>query len=192
MAPAAGAGEIVFIMNSPDESAGSVNVEAVVTDNPAGGAVSVVKMGSGSMKFRGHNTYTGDTYILEGRFQLAGSEIGTGNPGGWGTGTVHIFPGGQAFPSGVGNFNDTMQAIENDFVISGLGTAEESFAAIRFGNGTRINGDITLQGDSRLAGGNTATVAVTRYFWQDLRPVQSRLRRAGDDQQQPVDLQSDE
>jgi fibronectin-binding autotransporter adhesin len=155
--PDGGAGEIVFIMNSPDESAGSLNVEAVVADNPAGGAVSVVKMGSGSMKFRGHNTYTGDTYILEGRFQLAGTEIGTGNPGGWGTGAVHVFPGAQAFPSGSG----AGLPILNDFRIAGLGTAEEAFAAIRFGGGTIIDGDIELFGDSRLGGGGQTAEAPT-------------------------------
>ncbi|MEX2141337.1 MAG: autotransporter-associated beta strand repeat-containing protein [Pirellulales bacterium] len=156
--PGAGDGEIVFIMNSPDESAGSLNVEVVVADNPAGGKVSVVKMGAGSMKFRGHNTYSGDTYILEGRFQLAGTEIGdpddtiSGNPGGWGTGTVHIFPGGQAFPSGSG----PGLPILNNFKIAGLGTAEEAFAAIRFGGTTTINGNIELIGDSRLGGGGQA------------------------------------
>ena len=116
-----------------------------------------VKMGSGSMKFRGHNTYTGDTYVLEGRFQLAGTEIGTGNPGGWGTGTVHVFPGAQAFPSGSG----AGLPILNNFKIAGLGTAEEAFAAIRFGGGTIINGNIELFGDSRLGGGGQTAEAPT-------------------------------
>jgi autotransporter-associated beta strand protein len=155
------AGEIVFYMNNgSSQSQGSLNVEALVTDNGSG-ALTVVKAGPGSMKFRGHNTYSGGTYLLQGRFQLAGSEIGTPNPGGWGAGPVYVMPGAYAFPSGVGDFGVTGVAIANRFFIAGLGTQQEQVGAIRFGNGTRIAGDVTLTGDSRLGGGNATTLPNT-------------------------------
>jgi len=37
---------------------------------------------------------TGGSYVLQGRVQLAGAEIGTANPGGLGTGNVYVMPGG--------------------------------------------------------------------------------------------------
>jgi autotransporter-associated beta strand protein len=94
-------GEINFIINNTSQKNGSALVECRVADNGAG-AVTVIKSGPGAMKFRGHNTYSGGTYILQGRFQLVGTEIGTSNPDGFGTGPVYIRPGGQAYLSGRG------------------------------------------------------------------------------------------
>ncbi len=155
-------GEIVFTMNAQSQTAGSLNVETQVTDNGTG-KVTVIKTGPGSMKFRGHNTYSGGTYIIQGRFQLAGSEIASTNPnpGGWGTGPVYVMPGAYAFPSGVGTFSTTGQSISNAFFVAGSGLQAEQVGAIRFGNGARISGDVTLTGDTRLGGGNAGTIADT-------------------------------
>jgi len=154
-------GEIVFYMNNgTSQSQGSLNVEARIADNGTG-PVTVVKAGPASMKLRGHNTHSGGLVLLQGRLQLAGSEIGTGNPDGAGTGPIHVMPGAYIFPSGAGDFGVTGVAISNNFFIAGLGTQQEQVGAIRFGNGSRIAGDITLTGDSRLGGGNLATVTNT-------------------------------
>ena len=76
-----GPGQIVVTANNASsESTGTIIFEAKITDNPAGGAVSFVKAGSGSMKLGGHNSYSGGTYILQGRVQLTGTELaGTAN-----------------------------------------------------------------------------------------------------------------
>lgn len=155
------AGEIVFYMNNgTSQSQGSLNVECRVTDNGTG-PVTLVKAGPASMKLRGHNTFSGGLYLLQGRLQFAGSEIGTGNPDGGGTGPIYVYPGAYVFPSGAGDFGVTGVAISNNFFIAGLGTQQEQVGAIRFGNGIRIAGDVTLLGDSRLGGGNAATLPNT-------------------------------
>jgi autotransporter-associated beta strand protein len=85
-------GEIVFYMNNgSSQSQGSLNVEAKVTDNGSG-SVTLVKAGPGSMKLRGHNTHSGGLILLQGRLQLAGSEIGTGNPDGLAPGQSTSIP----------------------------------------------------------------------------------------------------
>lgn len=148
-------GTIVFYMNNnASQSSGSLNVECKITDNGSG-RVSVVKMGPSSMKLRGHNTYSGGLYVLQGRLQLAGGEIGTANPDGPGTGPVHVYPGAYLFPSGTGSI------LTNEFFISGLGTDQEQVGAVRFGNGWSISGNVNLTGDTRLGGGNAATLPTT-------------------------------
>ncbi|HOX03938.1 MAG TPA: autotransporter-associated beta strand repeat-containing protein [Candidatus Paceibacterota bacterium] len=148
-------GELIFNIFSASQSSGSLNVDANVTDNGAG-KVTVVKAGRSSMKFRGHNTYSGGTYILQGRFQLAGSEQGgTANPDGWGTGPLHVFPGGQAFPSGISGATPFTNAI----FMAGIGTDAENTGAIRLGNGSLYTGTITLIGDARLGGGGANNAA---------------------------------
>jgi fibronectin-binding autotransporter adhesin len=144
-------GEINFIVNNTSQSTGSLLVEAAVKDNGSG-AVTVIKSGPGSMKFRGHNSYSGGTYVLQGRFQLAGREIGTVNPDGFGIGPVYVRPGGQAYLSSVGLVGPT-----NDFFIAGTGTNQEPFGALRLGNFTlstnnNFAGKVTLVGDARIAG----------------------------------------
>jgi autotransporter-associated beta strand protein len=142
-------GEIVFTINAPSQTNGGLNVEVKVADNGTG-AVSVVKAGPGSMKFRGKNTYSGGTYILQGRFQLAGSELGAANanPDGFGTGPIFVMPGGQAFPSGVG----TTTPITNAWFLAGNGISD-NVGAIRLSNGGELSGLMTLIGDTRLGGG---------------------------------------
>jgi autotransporter-associated beta strand protein len=142
-------GELLFNIFSASESSGSLNVDVTIADNGTG-KVTVVKAGRSSMKFRGHNTYSGGTYILQGRFQLAGSEQGgTANPDGWGTGPLYIFPGGQAFPSGISGTTPFTNAI----FMAGIGTDAENTGAIRLGGGSLYTGTITLIGDARLGGG---------------------------------------
>ncbi|HEY5911811.1 MAG TPA: autotransporter-associated beta strand repeat-containing protein [Verrucomicrobiae bacterium] len=152
-------GELVFTINSSSQTAnGSIYVEAAVTDN-GNGKVSVVKTGPGPMKFRGHNSFSGNMYILQGRIQMAGSELPggaavTANPDAFGRGDIYVLPGGQAFPSGAGG-NATMPAITNNWFIAGNGVSD-NVGAIRL-SGVFSNGVITLIGDARLGGGGAAT-----------------------------------
>lgn len=149
-------GELVFTINSSSQTAnGSVYVETAVTDNGTG-VVSVIKTGAGPMKLRGHNTFSGGMFIIQGRIQMAGSELPggaavTANPDGFGTGPIYVLPGGQAFPSGAGG-NATMPAITNNWFIAGNGVSD-NVGAIRL-SGIFSNGIITLIGDARLGGGN--------------------------------------
>src|SRR5262249_17308743 len=63
-------GEIVFTINSSSQTANnSIYVEYGITDNGTG-KVSVVKNGAGPMKLRGHNSFSGNMYILQGRIQM--------------------------------------------------------------------------------------------------------------------------
>jgi autotransporter-associated beta strand protein len=155
-------GEIAFTINNTSQSSGSVLVHAGIADNGTGGgagAVSVIKAGPGSLKLRGHSSYSGGTYILQGRLQVAGNEIGTANPDGLGTGPVVVRPGGQAYLSGVGNASAGMS---NAFIISGVGTNQEPYGAVRLGTppggggvANRVSGTITLAGDARIVGDST-------------------------------------
>ena len=146
------AGQIVFNIGSSSFTSGTVIVEAVIADNGSN-PVSVVKTGAGSMKLDGHNTFTGGLTIASGRLQFAGSEIGTGNPNGGGTGTITILPGGQLFPSGA-----TSGPITNPFKIAGFGVASELDGAMRL-NGNTLSGPITLIGDAEIGSGGTAILS---------------------------------
>lgn len=144
-------GEIVLDINNNNETSGSFIIESLITDNGTG-PVSFVKTGPGPMKLDGQNTFSGGLYLLQGRLQFAGSEIGNNNPSGGGTGPIYIYPGAEFFPSGVGN-----AAITNNIFMSGNGVSD-GVGAIRL-TGVFSNGVMTLIGDSRLGGG-TATVPI--------------------------------
>src|SRR5262249_44391503 len=68
-------GEIVLKINNTSETTGSLILESKIVDNGSG-AVTLVKDGPGAAKIDGHNSYSGGTYILEGRLQLSGTEPG--------------------------------------------------------------------------------------------------------------------
>jgi autotransporter-associated beta strand protein len=142
-------GEIVMMANADDESHGSTIFEAKIADNGTG-KVTFVKMGSGSIKLDGHNTFSGGLYLLQGRVQFAGSELGssstTGNPDGGGTGPIYILPGAYLFP---GSF-PSGSSITNEIFVAGTGTAAEPLGAIRSGV---FSSTINLIGDTTLGGG---------------------------------------
>ena len=150
-------GELVFNIGSSSQTGGSVIVEAKITDNGTA-PVTFIKTGAGSMKLDGSNTYTGGSYILQGRVQLAGSEIGNANSGGFGTGPVFVFPGAYVFPSGA----SSTAPITNDFFLAGVGTNAEPIGAIRLGNGITMSGTIHLIGDARIGNGNATSMITGR------------------------------
>jgi autotransporter-associated beta strand protein len=148
-------GEINLTINNNNETSGSFVFESTITDNGSG-PVTFVKSGPGPMKLDGHNTFSGGLYILQGRLQFAGAEIGTGNPGGGGTGPIYVYPGAEFYPSGAGT-----DPITNSIFISGNGVSD-GVGAIRL-SGVFSNGVINLIGDSRLGGGGTNNNAVPIY-----------------------------
>lgn len=137
-------GEIIVVANNASETSGTTILEPTIADNGTG-PVTVVKMGPGSIKLDGHNTFSGGLYLLQGRVQFAGSEIGNANPDGGGLGPIYVLPGAYLFPSGIG----TGVAITNDIFIAGAGDAHEPLGAVRGGT---YSGTVTLIGDADFGG----------------------------------------
>src|SRR5262249_1409239 len=147
--PVAGTpGEIVLTNREASGTNGTLNVLARIVDNKSApnasdGAVTLIKTGVSSVKIDGHNTYSGGTFINQGRLQLGGNEAngaGGANPDGLGTGPVTIAPGAYLFVSAVnsntiftgngalaGALGGTAQnaPIVNDITLSGNGTNQE-------------------------------------------------------------------
>src|SRR6185437_16693077 len=68
-------GEIVMINTSTGSgSTQNWDIDSSIIDNGPNGAVTVIKTGSGYVKFRNHSSYSGGTYLLGGRVQLAGGD----------------------------------------------------------------------------------------------------------------------
>ena len=135
-------GEIVIVANNPSETSGTTIFESKIADNGTG-AVTVVKMGPGSIKLDGHNTFSGGLYLLQGRVQFTGSEIGNNNPDGGGTGPIFVLPGAYLFPSGA------PQRVTNSIFVAGAGDAHEPLGAFR---GGIYSGTVTLIGDASFGG----------------------------------------
>ncbi len=124
--PTGGSGELVLTSNNAAQTTGQMIINSAIADNSMSGLVTLIKTGPGSVKLRGHNTYSGGTYIQQGRVQLAGNEIGTANYDGFGGGPVYISPGAQFFYS-CGGTTD----IENNLYISGIGITETNEHELR-------------------------------------------------------------
>ena len=137
---------IIHLSQAGSGSANNFVIDCKVTDNGAG-PVSIIKAGPGFFKLRGHNTYSGGTYVLQGRIQLSGSEVGTSNPDGIGTGPLYIFPGGYLFFAGTGS------PITNKMYIAGdAARQEQGIGAIRTSGGWRVDGEVELIGDATIGG----------------------------------------
>jgi autotransporter-associated beta strand protein len=150
-------GEIIVDVNNTSSSSGTVVIDAKITDNGTG-PVTLVKTGAGSMKLRGHNSYSGGTFLLQGRVQFVGGEggVGTGNADGGGTGPIYILPGCYLFPSGTAPTSPVTNAV----FIAGNGTAGEPLGAIRGTAGWLFNGPWTLIGDTTIGGNGGASGAI--------------------------------
>jgi autotransporter-associated beta strand protein len=137
---------IIHLSQAGSGSTDNMVIDAKVTDNGSG-PVSVIKAGPGFFKLRGHNTYSGGTYVHQGRIQLSGSEVGTSNPDGIGTGPLYIFPGGYLFFAGTGS------PITNKMFIAGdAARQEQGIGAIRTSGGWRVDGEVELIGDATIGG----------------------------------------
>jgi autotransporter-associated beta strand protein len=146
-------GEIVLNTSRTVGGTGTdLQILASVADNGTG-AVSVVKTGRGYAQMNNDvvgNTYTGGTFINEGRLQA--SVGGTLLP--YGTGDVVVQSGGQAFFSG---------APANHFFIAGTGPQNEPGTGAIRGSGT-MSGPVTLMADARISGAATMSGPITGSF----------------------------
>jgi fibronectin-binding autotransporter adhesin len=142
---------IIHLSQAGSGSANNFVIDCKVTDNGSA-PVSIIKAGPGFFKLRGHNTYSGGTYVLQGRIQLSGSEVGTSNPDGIGTGPLYIFPGGYLFFAGTGS------PITNKMYIAGdAARQEQGIGAIRTSGGWRVDGEVELIGDATIGGNGQLT-----------------------------------
>jgi autotransporter-associated beta strand protein len=142
---------IIHLSQAGSGSANNFVIDCKVADNGSG-PVSIIKAGPGFFKLRGHNTYSGGTYVLQGRIQLSGSEVGTSNPDGIGTGPLYIFPGGYLFFAGTGS------PITNKMYIAGdAARQEQGIGAIRTSGGWRVDGEVELIGDATIGGNGGLT-----------------------------------
>ena len=136
------AGELFLYNNTFSGTNNDTTINSVITDNGTG-AVTVNVMGY--VVLATANSYSGNTYINQGRIQA-------GNAGAFGSGSVNVAAGAEAFLNNNGTFN-------NNFFLTGIGATETSggqqLGAIRMNTGgTTLSGTITLLGDSRISGGS--------------------------------------
>jgi fibronectin-binding autotransporter adhesin len=155
-------GQLIVINDTTGSSSGqNWDIDAQVVDNGSG-AVTLVKAGPGYLKLRNHNSYSGNTYLLQGRIQIDDTLVG-GTPIGdvFGTGDVYIFPGGNLFggtrssPPGIIN-------LPNRFFIAGNGAQQEpNIGAIRCGATLFVTNTVTLIGDATIGGGGGLAGAIS-------------------------------
>ncbi|MDB5324222.1 MAG: hypothetical protein JWN40_5853 [Phycisphaerales bacterium] len=130
-------GELVFNTGPTGNTNTAIKVNSKITDNGTG-AVRLIKTGLGTLDLSNANSYTGGTYVADGR-------IATNNPGALGTGPVTVIGLGQVF-FGVGG------TYVNDFSIAGIGTNEAGgHGALRLNSNSTLTGAITLLGNARIA-----------------------------------------
>lgn len=123
----------------------ALSLNGIIDDDA--GSFSLTKDGPSIIALNGNNTYDGGTIINSGR-------INAPSVTSFGTGSVTVGVGGQAYLSGAG-------ARTNAFTIEGVGFTETAgnLGAIRL-QGATISGPIALSFDARItAHGNTGTLA---------------------------------
>ena len=121
-------------------------IRVVIEDESPGNPLTLVKNNNNITILDRVNTYTGGTIINGGR-------INTDNTSAFGTGTVTVNAGGQAWLTQSG-------AYANNFVINGTGVTEGAgdLGAIRFSAST-LTGDVNVASDARItADGSTGTL----------------------------------
>ena len=139
----------LIITNTKTNVQGTLNLNGVITDGAA--SLSITKLGNGIVQLAGANTYDGGTLITAGR-------LGAGNATSYGTSSVTVDSGGQAWLSSGATY-------ANNFTIAGNGYANTADAgalngAIRF-NGSTTSGTITIAADTRIGAynGGSGTLA---------------------------------
>lgn len=132
-----------LIINSGGAASGTlttsdqrININIVDFDGVT--PLAVTKNNVNSLVLNQANTYTGGTTINAGR-------IDADNTAAFGTGTVTVSNGGQAFLTQAGTY-------ANHFVINGNGAPEAAgtLGAIRFNNGSVVSGNVTVNTASRI------------------------------------------
>jgi autotransporter-associated beta strand protein len=147
-------GEITFIdSNITSTSPNNLTINSRIADN--GGSNFPVRVNVlGYVAFGDvANSYSGGTFVNQGRFRAA-------NAGSFGSGPVTVYPGAEAFLVNAGTW-------VNNFFVSGLGPTEVDGeiigpGAIRLNNTANIGGTVTLQGSARIStssGGNLPQIS---------------------------------
>ncbi len=133
-----------------DTTSGWLEIVVPIKNNGSGvTTVNIADSGNSSIQLHAPSTYTGNTYINEGRVQADTTTS-------FGTGTVYVEPGGEAFL----NSNGT---VSNNFNIDGYGDINNSASgwgdpiALRIQTNT-LSGNITLSGTSVIGTGNSSTI----------------------------------
>ena len=138
----AGPGELFLIANTSNNP--TISISSNITDNPLGGAVSVIESGRGEVQLTGNNSYTGGTYINQGRLNPNSNSLGTG--------PIYIANGAEIINPG---------SLANNFFISGSGGNDladgVARGAIREDGGATLTGAITLLGNAALGSAGTGT-----------------------------------
>ena len=149
--------QITLNSSSLPNAASFLAVNSAIKDN--GAAPVTVTLSGAYCNLNGTNTYSGGTYILQGR-------VSQPNENTFGTGPIYIVSGGQANP---GRATTTGVNITNDFYIAGSGTVESGgMGALRmFGNagvtigavttGTKLTGKITLTDNATVCANGDVT-----------------------------------
>jgi fibronectin-binding autotransporter adhesin len=124
----------------------NLTIASVIADDGANPvAVNVL----GYVNTTGANTYSGGTFVNQGRVQA-------GNLATFGTGPVNVFPGGSVFFNTGGNWT-------NNFFVSGIGSTEAGTnnpagpGALRLGTTTNVTGSLTLQGNTRITSSSSTS-----------------------------------
>jgi autotransporter-associated beta strand protein len=154
-------GTIVFAVNGANPN-NQASVSSTIANNGSGGAVTVIKTGTGTMNFATTTTssYTGGVYVDQGQLQWGQvQQIGTG--------AVYVASNASAYYIGTGTMN-------NSFYLSpGYGASDATIsqggALIFAGATTTLTGTINLLGPAastapgdRIAGnGTSATYTIT-------------------------------
>jgi autotransporter-associated beta strand protein/parallel beta-helix repeat protein len=130
------AGEL-SLYNLSYYSGGGLVINATINDNGAGHAVSINTLGS--VNFNYANGYSGGTFINEGELYLQGGAT-------FGSGPVHVFPGGRADFGG-----NNSAVVTNNFYLSGFGFAAGGEpAALKGTYNGNFTGLISLVGDAQI------------------------------------------
>jgi autotransporter-associated beta strand protein/parallel beta-helix repeat protein len=133
---ASGGGTLVFGINGTT-TGNQMEMNSVIQNNGAGGPVTVVKAGPGSMYFNTANTYSGGTYVDQGYLQI-------NNSTGLGPGPAYVAGGAEIYlQASSGNY-------ANSFYLSpGMGVSYSPLGAIKIGNGSSL---CTIAGTLNLLG----------------------------------------
>src|SRR6185436_18852317 len=109
-------GEIVLNITCSSANGNTANffIDCQITDHGTG-KVAFIKNGPMNLRMRGHNTYSGGTYITQGRASLRGSDLGSANPDGFGSGPVFLLPGSQLYLASAPSI------ITNQLYLGGIG-----------------------------------------------------------------------
>jgi autotransporter-associated beta strand protein len=153
------AGELILRADGDVSVTGNTTVQTQLfstisstISNNGTGKITLVKSGPQGISLTASNSYTGDTYILQGTLQVTQND-------GFGTvGDIYVSSGGQAFAAGT--------SYAQRFFINGTGpnvqsgSITASIGALRIGSTTTISGLITLTGDANISNGTNSSIGL--------------------------------